>query len=42
MSFHKIVPVKPARKAEPKKKHHAPKPDPKKGPKKPHRRPIGG
>ncbi|MBP2067995.1 hypothetical protein [Streptomyces iranensis] len=42
MSFHKIVPVKPARKAEPKKKHHAPKPAPKKGPKKPHRRPIGG
>ncbi|AUA12229.1 MULTISPECIES: hypothetical protein [Streptomyces] len=42
MSFHKIVPVKPARKSEPKKKHHAPKPAPKKAPKKPHRRPIGG
>ncbi|MEU2688151.1 MULTISPECIES: hypothetical protein [Streptomyces] len=42
MSFHKIVPVKPARKSEPKKKHHAPKPAPKKAAKKSRRRPIGG
>jgi hypothetical protein len=41
MSIRKVVPVKPARKPEPKKNCH-PKPAPKKHKKHQHRRPIGG
>ncbi|KAK1181027.1 hypothetical protein ACFV2X_52945 [Streptomyces sp. NPDC059679] len=41
MSIRKVVPVKPARKPEPKKNCH-PKPAPKKHKKPQHRRPIGG